>query len=81
MTTDGQIIKRDFATPIPSETRNRWNEIKFKFPRVTRQIHIVAHTKLSKPVIIRAMIDNMATQNTLTKIDEFFNQINNNNAK
>lgn len=77
MELDEQISKRDFADKIPAKTRNRWDSIKRKHPRLTRQIHIVEFTKLSKPVIVRAMTDNMATDNTLTKIEEFFNQFTN----
>lgn len=79
MESDEQPVKtRDFADQIPAETRNRWDMIKRQNPRTTRQIHIIAFTGLSKPVIIRALTDNMATENTLAKIDEFFNHINNN---
>lgn len=73
--SDEQPKKRDFSEAISPETRRKWNKLILKHPRITRRIHIIAHTKLSKPVIIRAMLDNMATPNTVRLIDEFFNTL------
>lgn len=74
--SDEQIKKRDFAESIKPETRRKWNKLILKYPRITRRIHIIAYTKLSKPVVIRAMLDNMATPNTVKLIDDFFNTLN-----
>lgn len=66
---------RDFAEKIPATIKNRWKKIMEKYPRITRRIHIVESTGLSKPVVLRAMIDGMATEVTRTKLDEFFAKI------
>lgn len=70
-----QIKQREFAERISAETRRKWKKLIDKYPRVTRRIHIVAHTQLSKPIVIRAMVDNMATPNTIDLIDKFFNSL------
>ncbi|CAB4126974.1 hypothetical protein UFOVP87_31 [uncultured Caudovirales phage] len=74
-------VKRDFATKIPLTVKRKWNTVQLRHPRATKQIHIIEYTGLSKPIVVRAMTDSMATNNTLNKIEAFFNYIKTKDGK